>query len=70
MAEDLGDEGMAEGVDIIARHAFTKERQPQAMSEILYHQPNQSFQQDHTPSYTQPTQNQDRGTVGRKSSRF
>ena len=31
MIEDLGDEGMAEGVDTIARHVFTKERQPQSL---------------------------------------
>ena len=28
MSEDLGDEGIAEGVDTIARHTFIKERQP------------------------------------------
>ena len=55
MPEDPGDEGVAEGVDTIARHAFTKERQPQAMLELSYDQPNQPFQQDHTPSYPQPT---------------
>ena len=27
------------GVDTIARHPFTKERQPQAMSKLSYHQP-------------------------------
>ena len=32
---------MTEGLDIITRHTFTKERQTQAMSELLYHQPNQ-----------------------------
>ena len=42
MPEDLGDEEMAEGVDIIARRTFTKGRQPQAMSELSYHQPNQT----------------------------
>ena len=41
MPEDQGDEGMAKGVDTIARHTFTKERQPQAMSELSYHQPTQ-----------------------------
>ena len=41
---------MAEGVDTIVRHTFTKERQPQAMSELSYHQPNQPSQQDHAPS--------------------
>ena len=34
MPEDLGDEGMAEGVDTIAHHTSTKETQPQAMSEL------------------------------------
>ena len=58
MPEDLGDEGMAEGVDTIAHHTFTKERQPQAMSELSYHQPNQPSQQDHAPSCPQPTQGQ------------
>ena len=43
MPEDLGDEGMAEGVDTTARHTFTKERQPQVMSEQSYHRPNQQF---------------------------
>ena len=37
--EDLGDEGMAEGVDTFTCHTFTKEGQPQAMSELSYHQP-------------------------------
>ena len=37
MPEDLGDEGMVKGVDTIAYHTFTKERQPQAMSELSYH---------------------------------
>ena len=41
MPEDLGDEGIAEEVDTIARHIFTKEMQTQAMSELLYLQPNQ-----------------------------
>ena len=45
MQEDLGDGGMAEGVGTIARHTFTKERQLQAMSELLYHYPNQPSQQ-------------------------
>ena len=43
MQEDLGDEGMAVGVDTIARHTFTKERQSQAMSELSYHQHYQPF---------------------------
>ena len=37
MPEDLGDKEVAEGVDTIARHPFTKERQPQAMSKLSYH---------------------------------
>ena len=28
------------GVDTVTRHAVTKERQPQAVSELSYHQPN------------------------------
>ena len=70
MLEDQGDEGMAERVEKIARHTFTKERQPLAMSELLYHQPNQPQQQDDASSYPQPTQGQDRGTAGRRTSRF
>ena len=58
MPEDLGDEGMAEGMDTIARNAFTKERQLQAMSELSYHQPSQPSRQDLAPSYSQPTQGQ------------
>ena len=54
--QDLGVEEMAEGVDTIARHTFTKEKQPQVMSELSYHK---SPQQDHAPSYPQPTQGQD-----------
>ena len=42
---------MAERVDTVAQHTFTKERHPQAMSELLYHQPNQPSQSDHAPSY-------------------
>ena len=37
MQEDLGYEGTVEGVDTIARHTFTNERQPQATSELSYH---------------------------------
>ena len=51
MPEYLRDEGMAEGVDTIGDHTFTKERQPQAVSELSYHQPNQPSQQDHAASY-------------------
>ena len=47
---------MSKGVDTIARHIFTKERQPQAMSELLKHQPNQPSQQGHAASYSQLTQ--------------
>ena len=39
-AEDLGEKGMAEGVDTIACHTLTKERQPQGVSELLYLQTN------------------------------
>ena len=53
---DLGDKGMAEGMDTITRHTFTKERQPQAVSDLSYHQPNQPSWQDHALSYPQPTQ--------------
>ena len=59
MPEDLADEGIADGVNAIARHTFTKERKPQAMSELSYHQPNQSSQQNYAPSYPQPTKVQD-----------
>ena len=59
MPEDMGDEGMVEGVDTIARHiTFTIERLPQAVEELSYHQPNQPSQQDHAPSYLQLTQGQ------------
>ena len=58
MPEDLGYEGMAKGVDTINRHISTKERQPQAMSELSYRQPNYPSQQDYTPSYPQPTRGQ------------
>ena len=34
MPEDLGEEEMAEGVDIMACHTFTKK--PRAMSELSY----------------------------------
>ena len=36
--------GMAKGVETIAHHAFTKERQSQ---ELPYHQPNKPSQEDH-----------------------
>ena len=36
MPEDLGVKEMAEGVDTVARRTFTKQRQPQAMSELSY----------------------------------
>ena len=58
MQEDLGDKRMATGVDTVTCHTFTKEKDPQAMSELLYHQPNQPSQQDHAPSYPQQTQGQ------------
>ena len=44
---------MAKGVDKIAHHTFTKERQPQAMTEISCHQPDQPSEEDHAPSYPQ-----------------
>ena len=37
MQEDLGDQGMTEGVDTVACHTFTQKKQPKAMSEVLYH---------------------------------
>ena len=46
---------MAEGMDRIAQHTFTKEKQPQAMSELSNHQPSP---QDHATSYPQPTRAQ------------
>ena len=70
MPEDLGDEGLAEGVDTVACHTFTKERQPQTMSKLSYHQPNQTSQQDHAPSYSQPTQDHGQGTAGKSTSKF
>ena len=42
---------MAEGADTITHHTFTTERQPQAISELPYHKPNQPSQEDHTLSY-------------------
>ena len=50
MYEYLGDEGMAEGVDTIGDHIFTKERKPRAVSGVSYHQPNQPSQQNYVPS--------------------
>ena len=50
MQEDLGDEGMAKGVDTVARHTCTKERQPRTVSELSYHQPSQ---RDHASSCLQ-----------------
>ena len=32
MPEDLEDKGLAEGIDAIDRHTFSKERQPQALA--------------------------------------
>ena len=50
---------MAEGVNTIARHTFTEDRQPQTMSELSNHdEPNEPSQQDHAPSYPQPTHGQ------------
>ena len=56
VTEDLGDEGTAEGVGILAHHTFTKEGQPKATSELSYRQLNQPSEQDHAPSFAQPTQ--------------
>ena len=47
MQADLGHEGAAKGAETITRHTFTKEKQPEVMSELLYHKPNQPSQQDH-----------------------
>ena len=58
ICQKIRDEEMTEGVDTIARHKFTKEGQSQAMSGLLYHQPNQQSQQDHAPSYPQQTRGQ------------
>ena len=46
----------AEGLDTIARHTFTEERQP--LSELSYDQSNQLSHQDHAPSFPQQTQGQ------------
>ena len=54
MPEDRGDKGMAEGVDTMVRHTFTKQRHPRATLELSYDQPNQPSQQDHALSYPQP----------------
>ena len=70
MPEDLADEELAEEVDTITRHTFIKERHPQAMSEVSYHQPIQPSQQNYAPSYRQPTHGQGLGTAGRRPSRF
>ena len=60
MPEDLGGKGMTERVDTVAHHTLTQEISPEAMSELSYHQPNQSSQQDHALIYPQPTElNQD-----------
>ena len=56
--DDLGEEGMAERVDMIARHTFIKESQPQAMTGLSCHQPSQPSQQDHGPNHPHPTQGQ------------
>ena len=56
MPVDQGDEGMAEGVDIIDRRTLTKKRPPRTMLASSYHQPDQPSQQDHAPSYSQQTQ--------------
>ena len=66
MQEDLGDKGMAEGVNTIACHIFTKQRQPLAISELSYHQPNQQSQIPHPLIYSQLTQGQGWGTAGRR----
>ena len=47
MPEDLGDKGMAEEMATVAHHTSTRKRQPQATSELFYHQPNQPSQQDY-----------------------
>ena len=69
MEEDVRDEGMVKGVDTVAYDTFTKERQPQAVSGLSYHQPNQPPQQELAPSYPQPTQGQGWGTADRRTSR-
>ena len=68
--ERPGRRKMAEWVDTIACHTFTKEKQSQAMSELLYHQPSQPSQQDHASSYPQPTQGQGWGNAGKRTSRL
>ena len=68
--QGLSDEGMAKRVDTIARRTFTKERQPQEMSELLPNQCSQPIQQDHALNYSQPTQGQSRETAGTRTSRF
>ena len=61
---------MVEEVNTVACRTFTKERQPEAVSELSYHQPNQPPQNDHAPSYPQPTQGQAWGTACRKQAGF
>ena len=58
MPEDLGYEGMGERVDTITHLTLTKDKQPQAMSELSHHQATQSFKLDHALPCPQPTQDQ------------
>ena len=44
-----------EGVDTITHHTFTKQKQPQATSELVYREPDQPSKPDHAPNYHQPT---------------
>ena len=54
----------------VACRNFTNKRQPQARSEVLHHLTNQLPQHGHALSYPQATQDHDRGTAGRRTSRF
>ena len=53
MPEDLGDEGMAEGVDTIVHHTFTEERKPAAVPELPNNKPHQSPMQSHAEDHTE-----------------
>ena len=59
---------MAEELDTITRHTFTKQKQPKAVSELSYHQPHQPPQQDFPLSYSKLIQSQGRGTACRRAS--
>ena len=56
LQQDLVDRGVAHAVDPISHHHPPQERQPTAMPELSYHQPQQPPEQSYADNLAEPTE--------------